>query len=278
MNRLSMRLDVGFATEDLLAAASMVERWLGRELESDDDLELGGHYFRYFPDPLPEIGLCGVRVRHNHVDGLGWRLKHRRELPICAEVEVCGPELLELGRLASRADAVCGGLASVATYVVTRSPFDVEDPVLPQAHIVHFGADGRAAPGHPELFCYLTFGFETEELTVAGSIASELLGAPPVEHESEVLGGRYLELNEVTRAGLVRRNQISPVQWLYPRHKHHTLLLDVTWWSPNLLELGELASRVEESAAEQLSLIAYRVVGDLVQDRVPRLLSYETER
>ncbi|MGA7730199.1 MAG: hypothetical protein WCD37_02885 [Chloroflexia bacterium] len=275
MKQLYMRLDIGFATGDLSAVAAMVKRWLGQELESDDDLDLGGHFFRYFPDPLPEVGLCGVRVRQNHVEGLGWRLKHRQELLVCAEVEVCGPELLVLGRMASRAGTLWGDRASVAEYVVTRSPFDVEDPVLPRAHFVQFGPDNRPVPGYPELFCTLTFGFETEDLAVAGAIAGELLVSPPVEHESGDLGGRYVEVTGTTRTGLVRRNQISLVHWLYPRHKHHTLLLDVTWRTPNLLELGETAMHMEDGVAGRLSLIGYRVVGDLVRDRVPRLLSYE---
>jgi hypothetical protein len=250
-----MRLDVGFEKADLSAAASMVERWLGQELESDDDLELGGHYFRYFPASLPSVGLCGVRVRQNHVEGLGWRLKHRPELPICAEIEVCGPELLELGRLTSRLGVVCGNLAAVAAYVVTRSTSE-----------------------YPELLCNLTFGLETEDFTLAGTVASALLEAPAVEHVSEDLGGRYLALAGATHNGLVRRNQISLVRWLYPRHQRYALLLDVTWRTPNLLELGELALHVEGSAADQLTPIGYRVVGDLVRDRVPRLLSYEVEQ
>ena len=277
MNRLSFRLDVGFATSDLSTVASMVERWLGQALESDDDLELGGHYFRYFPTTLPEVGLCGVRVRQNHVEGLGWRLKHRQELPVCAEVEVCGPELLALGRMASGLGAVCGDLASIAAYVVTRSPFDEKDPVFPRAHVVQFGSDGQPATKYPELLCILTFGLDTDDLTVAGAIAGELLKSSPVEHVSKDLGGRYLELAGETHEGLIRRNQISLVNWLYPRHQYHTLLLDLTWRTPNLLELGELALLVEQSAAERLSLIGYRVVGDLVRDRVPRLLSYVIE-
>ena len=278
MNQLSFRLDVGFATNDLSAVASLVERWLGKTLESDDDLELGGHYFRYFPEPLPETGLCGIRVRQNHVEGLGWRLDHLRELPVCAEVEVCGPDLLVLGRMASRVGTVCGDLASVAAYIVTCSPFDAEDSVFPRAHGVQFGSDGQPATEFPELFCILTFGLDTKDLTVAGKIAGELLESSPIERESKDLGGRYLEFAGATCDGLVRRNQISLVNWLYPRHQHHTLLLDVTWRTSNLLELGELALHVEEGAAERLSLIGYRVVGDLVRDRVPRVLSYVIER
>lgn len=278
MSQLSFRLDVGFATNDLSAVASLVERWLGQSLQSDDDLELGGLYFRYAPDPLPDAGLCGIRVRQNQVEDLGWRLEHRQELPVCAQVEVDGPDLLVLGRIASRMGTVCSDLASVAAYVVARSPFDAEDPIFPRAHTVQFDSDGRPAAEYPELFCMLTFGFETEDLTVAGKIAGELLESSPIEHDSKDLSGRYLEFAGATRNGLVRRNQISLVYWLYPRHQQHTLLLDVTWRTSNLLEMGELASHIEEVAAEKLTLIAYRVTGDLVRDRVPRLLSYEVEQ
>jgi hypothetical protein len=277
MDLLYMRLDVGFKTADLLTVASLVERWLGQELESDDDLELGGHYFRYFPDPLPEIGLCGVRVRQNHVEGLGWRLKHRPDLPLCVEVEVCGPELLELGRLASHARTLGGELVSVAAYVVARLRFAAEDPVLPRGHFVRFSSNGRPVLGYPKLTCNLVFGFDTENLVSAGEIASALLGSSPVEQMSEDLGGRYLDLAGEIYNGLVRPNQLSTELWLYPRHQRHTLLLDVTWRTPNLLELGELALHVETNAAKRLSLVGYRVAGDLVRDRVSRLLSYEVE-
>ena len=275
MNLLSMRLDVGFATHDLSSVVPMIEQWLGRKLESDDDLELGGLFFRYLPSPLPKAGLCGVRARQNHVEGLGWRLKHRQDLAVCAEVELCGPDVLVLGRVASRLRGVCGNLASVAAYVITRSPFNSEDPVFPRAHTVHFDSDGRTATAYPELFCVLTFGFDTNDFTVAGQIGAELLKSSPIERESETLGGRYLEFAGGIRDGLIRSNQLSLVNWLYPRHRYHTLLLDISWRTPNLLELGELALYFEESAAAHLSLIGYRIVGDLVRDRMPRLLSFE---
>jgi len=269
-----MRLDVGFADADLTRVVSRVQHWLRQPLESRDDLELGGHYFSYTPAPLPEVGLCGVRVRPNHVPGLGWRLPNRQDLPICAEVEICGPDVLELGRVAARGRLACGEDLSVAAYVVTRSPADVEDAAFPRAHVVSFGEDGRPVADYPELVCQLSFGLETQDLTAAGSVAAELLQSRPMERESEDLGGRYIQFDGATPA-LIRPNRISIVQWLYPRHKRHELLLDVTRPTVSLLQPGEFARHVEEQFSKQLSLIGYRIVGDLVRDRVPRLFSYE---
>ena len=269
-----MRLDVGFAS-DLETAAPLVQRWLRRRLDSRDDLELGGHYLTYSPKPLPEAGLCGVRVRQNHVEGVGWCLPHRPDIATCVAIEMCGPDLLELGRLAAHGRAVCGDRVAIDTYVLTRSPVDAEDPVLPRAHIVRFGEDGRPVAECPELRCHVTFGLVNDDFDAARTVATNLLQGGVTENAADDLGGRYLEIAAPSARGLVRRNQISPVQWLYPRHRSHALLLDVIWQTANLLELGELALHVEARFAQQLSVIGYRVVGDLVRDRVPRLFTYE---
>jgi hypothetical protein len=269
-----MRLDVGFANGDLTAVASAVQHWLRQPLESRDDLELGGHYFTYTPAPLPDVGLCGVRIRPNYVAGLGWRLPHHHDLPVCAEVEICGPDLLELGRAAVRGRVTCGKDFFIAAYIVTRSPANVEDAAFPRAHVVLFGKDGRPVADYPELVCQLSFGLEQQDLTAAASVSAALLQSRPLERESEDLGGRYVQFEGAT-PGLIRANQISIVQWLHPRHKHHRLLLDITQHTVNLLEPGEFALQVEEKYSKQLSLIGYRIVGDLVRDRVPRLFSYE---
>jgi hypothetical protein len=274
VTNLYMRLDVGFANGDLTGAASTVQRWLRQPLESRDDLELGGHYFSFTPAHLPDIGLCGVRVRPNYVAGLGWRLPHREDLPACAEIEICGPDLLELGRVAARGRVACGKDLSIAAYLVTRSPADVEDAAFPRAHMVLFGENGRPVADYPELECHLSFGLETKDLTAAASAISTLLQSRPVERQSEDLGGRYVSFEGATPA-LIRANQVSAVQWLYPRHRNHTLLLDITQQTFNLLEPGEFTLRVEESSSQPLPLIGYRIVGDLVRDRVPRLFSYE---
>lgn len=270
-----MRLDLGFATEDFQRVAANVEEWLGVRLESDDDLELGGHYVKYFPPSLPEEGLCGVRIRQNHVEGRGWRLPLHREMPLCAEVEVCGPEVIQLGRMAGRLRSVGGARASIAAYVVAHSPYRPDDEVFPRAHVVQFDADGVPMNDAPELACHIVFGFGTPDLADAGSIASEILELHPVEHTSEDLGGHFLELKGSDRSGLVRRNKISPVHWLYPRHKHHELLFDVDLRTPNLLELGELVRKVGTGPSIPPTLIEYRVVGDLVRDRIPRFHRYE---
>jgi hypothetical protein len=271
-----MRLDVGLAA-DLETAAPLVQRWLRRRLDSRDDLELGGHYLSYSPKPLPATGLCGVRVRQNHVEGVGWCLPRRPDVATCVEIEVCGPDLLELGRLAARGGAVCGDRLAVDSYVVTRLPIDAEDPVLPRAHLVRFGQDRRPVAACPELQCHVTFGFVNDDFDAARTVAADVLQGAVTENAADDLGGRYFEIAAPSARGLVRRNQISPVQWLYPRHKSHALLLDVAWQTANLLELGELALHVEDRFAGRLSVIGYRVIGDLVRDRVPRLFTYERD-
>lgn len=274
MKQLYMRLDVGFTTENLLSAASLVERWLNIKLTSKDDLELGGHFLSYSPQPLPNDGICGVQVRQNYVEGIGWRLPYRQDLPFCAEVEIYGNNVLKLGEYMSQARIVCGPLVSVASYVVTPSEFNEQDPSFPRAHYLEFGQNNAPLFDAPQLLCQLTFGLNTESLEQASTIGESLLHTSPIQGEAQDLGGAYIEFIGTTYTGLIRRNQISSIRWLYPQHQQYTLLLDVNWQTPNLLELGEFVHRIQTFQTQPLHLLAYRIVGDLVRDRIPRIVSF----
>ena len=275
-----MRLDVGFAIDDLNHVASLVKPWVRQQLAVRDDWEGRRYYLSYEPKQLPESGVCGVRIFHNRTtEGVEtWRFPHRPDLPTCAEVAVCGPDLLELGRVAARGRIACGDVFVIDSYVVGRSPADPTDSALPRAHVVRFTSVGTPAPEHPTLMCQLGFGFHSEDLATAASIAGRLMQAAPVERSSEDFGGRYLQFATPTFDVLVRRNQISSNRWLYPGKKTHAWLLDVGRQTANLLELGEFALNVQSNFADQLSVLGYRVAGDLVRDRMPRLLSYDVEQ
>ena len=280
MTRLYMRLDIGFAVEDLDHVASLVKPWFRQQFVVRDDWEGHRYYLSYEPKQLPASGVCGVRIFHNRTTegAVMWRLPHRQDLPTCAEVAVCGPDLLELGRVAARGRIACGDVFVIDRYVVGRSPADPTDPVLPRAHVVRFTSTGTPGPDHPTLMCQLAFGFGSADLATASTVAAQLMATDPVELSSEDFGGQYLRFETSTFDALVRRNQISSIRWLYPGHKTYEWLLDAGRHTANLLELGEFALNVEDNFSDQLSVVGYRVTGDLVKDRVPRLLSYDVDQ
>jgi hypothetical protein len=280
MTRLYMRLDVGFSVGDLNHVASLVKPWIRQQLAIREDWEGHRNYLSYEPKELPESGVCGVRIFYNRTTegAVTWRLPHRQDLPTCAEIAVCGPDLLELGRIAARGRIACGDVLVIDGYVVGRSPADPTDAVLPRAHVVRFTPIGTAAPEDPTLMCHIAFGFHSEDLATASSVAGQLMQTAPVELSCEDLGGQYLRFTTSTFDALVRRNKISSVRWLYPRHQTRAWLLDVGRQTANLLELGGFALNVETNFSDQLSVLGYRVAGDLVKDRVPRLLSYDVEQ
>jgi len=280
MTRLYMRLDVGFAIDDLDHVASLVKPWVRQQFTVRDDWEGHRYYLSYEPKQLPESGVCGVRIFSNRTtEGVEtWRFPHRQDLPTCAEVAVCGPDLLELGRVAARGRIACGDLFVIDSYVVGRSPADPTDPVLPRAHVVRFTSAGTPAPEQPTLMCQLAFGFHSEDLATAAAVAGRLMQTAPVELSSKDFGGRYLRFATSTFDVIVRRNQISSIRWLYPGHKTRAWLLDVGRQTANLLELGEFALNVENNFSDQLAVVGYRVAGDLVKDGVPRLLCYDVEQ
>jgi hypothetical protein len=243
-------------------------------LESDE-LDTGGLYLRYSPDPPPSRGISSVTVERNYVES--WRLDHRRDAPIFAQVYVDAVQVLELGRVASRLRARHGKVASVAKYVVSLTSFDDAHPVLPRAHHALLGRDGRALPGFPELDCHLVYGFASADAEKAGRLTGELLQRPAVPRDSKDFGGSYWELPGPGPSALVRKNRLSLVTWLYPRHQSHELLLHLSLTMSNLLEAGALALDIEERAGSDLSLVGYRVAGDIIRDNLPRLLTFETE-
>ena len=197
MTRLYMRLDIGFAVEDLDHVASLVKPWFRQQFVVRDDWEGHRYYLSYEPKQLPASGVCGVRIFHNRTTegAVMWRLPHRQDLPTCAEVAVCGPDLLELGRVAARGRIACGDVFVIDRYVVGRSPADPTDPVLPPAHVVRFTSTGTPGPDHPTLMCQLAFGFGSADLATASTVAAQLMGTDPVNcpprtSEASIFGSR----------------------------------------------------------------------------------------
>jgi hypothetical protein len=278
---LWMQLTAGLRTEDLESAARGLGGALGVSLDARDDLELGGLWFAYEPAPRPSSGLDHVRLRANHVEGLGWAVPHRRDLPTIAETSLVGTSLLEVGRLAARLAAVLGDAVSLAAYsVVQRPPHAAADRLGPlwRAHRLEL----PLAPGArvPALDCQLTLGAGGRGLDSAAAAAERILGVKLQEHEDRRLGGRYFSgpgadsaLGSIA-AALVRPNRIDERTSLYPRRAEHVALLDLTLLTPVLLEIGSVAAAIE-SATDAFEPLAYRVFGDLVGDRVLRCVERE---
>jgi hypothetical protein len=129
------------------------------------------------------------------------------------------------------------------------------------------------------LLCDLTFGFESPDYAEAEKLTKSLFGVPLKEHNDQWLGGRYLSysrpdaaVGEMTSL-LVRPNALRRWTWLYPDRKEHKLLLHLTLDTPNLLELGRIAATLEAQCGDALQPVGYRVVGNLLCDRIARMLA-----
>jgi hypothetical protein len=287
--QLAMRLDVGFYSNDLWAVERLLGQALNLDLVLQDDLELGGVYFDYEPWPVPDSGLCDVRLRQNYVAGTGWRVAHRPDLPIIAEINLRSTNLLEIGEVAAYLEATCGNQCAVCGYVVSLANLATEPSAeFWRAHWLDlpFSNSSSASTSIREpLLVYLALGIRAQTLTDAKELIEALLSVTLDANLDKYLAQDYLLAQPLTllpgekiMLGL-RSNTLNQKTWVYPQHQDCNILMELTLSTFNLLTLGRLAASLEERCAvhghECLSPIAYRVAGDLLCDLIPRLLKRE---
>jgi hypothetical protein len=302
---LVLQLDVGLKTDSFFAGEALIGQALNLDFVAGDDLELGGIYFFYQPKFPPDTGITEVRYRRNQVEGIGWSVPYRRDLAFVAEITMVSTNLIELGRMAAAITDACGDTVSPYKYVVSRKhPFEAGGELWRTLYM-KFESDEKAAPrwnkgfnapsadstfafssgawsGDDRIFmCHLTFGFRTDDLAEAKSVTRAIFDVSFEERRDQSLGGRYLEYSRPSAPSgelsslLLRPNTLNKRTWLYPERKESSLLLDLTLFTSNLLELGRIAAAVEAQCGDALQAVAYRVVGDLYGDRVPRMLERE---
>ena len=134
----------------------------------------------------------------------------------------------------------------------------------------HDGRDDRSPP-HTTQY--------TLHLPLHGTAVGAAFAVPLVSGYDEEVGGAFYEhASNDAAVGpisglLVRPNALDAWTRLLPGHEDVAFLVDVTLRTRNLLDLGRMASALERRGP--FDVLAYRVVGDLVRDRVPRVLTRE---
>jgi hypothetical protein len=274
--------------EPLAEAEALVGGALGVPLAWADDSELGGEYLQYAPRPLPTSGLAGVRVHANQLRGEVWAAPHRRDLPFVAEIELATASLLDAGRLTEAIYAHGGDRVVLASYVY--SPFGQPPPgaELWRAHGAIFTTDAagrrRWTPSQspvgddirwdeaavaPVVTGHIRFAIRAPDWSTAvdeAARAFQVAFVPGLDPS----GGDHAE--HITHDGsslVVRRNALDDYGALREPRNDVAYLLDVTFRTQSLLDLGRLAAAVARS---ELEPVGHRAVGDLVRDRVPRIL------
>lgn len=306
---LSMTLGAGLAIGDLGVAEPLLQQLVPVTLAWKHDRERGGEFLEYDALETIDTGIRFIQVEYNDA-GTHWLEPRRQDLPLIMELTLGGTDLLDLGRWADRLVTRGGDALTLLGYsVIPRTP-GAAGRALPHGHGLEFASREEAAPrwqrgleggaaqsaasgasshtpplptetgAPPALLCHLTFGFSTMSVDEIAAEVGRVLGVPLSPHDASALGGRCFgsrrddapvgELVEL----LVRPNALDQWTKLYPRHPEHVGLLDLSLVTPNLLEPGRIAAFIE-ARCPSVTTIAYRVVGDLVGDRVPRMLDWE---
>jgi len=274
--------------EPLVEAEALVGGALGVPLAWAEHSELGGDYLRYAPWPLPATGLAGVRVYANQYRDDAWAAPHRRDLALVAQIALTTASLLDAGRLTEAIYAYAGDRVVLASYVY--SPFGRPPPgsELWRAHGAIFTTDAAGRRRWTPAQSSIGDDIRWDEVTVApvvvghirfavrapdwGAALDEATRAFQVAFAPVVdpAGGDHAE--HITRDGsslVVRRNALEGTGRLFEPRSDVSYLLDVTFRTQSLLDLGRVAAAASGS---ELEPIAHRAVGDLVHDRVPRIL------
>jgi hypothetical protein len=298
--RLAISLTFGLRVEpidpdfdDLLEPAEqLLSGVLGVPLAWSDDVDLGGTFLEYAPRPLPEAGLAGVRIHRNHLYDDVWAAPHRRDLPLVAYIELCATaDLLDAGRLAAAIYAHAGDRAALTSYVVSPVGLDNSGAELWRAHITQFTTDDAGArrwrPDRspigddirwsdaavsPVLVGYLAFAVRAKDLPAALAAVQRVWPVSFVAGFDPDIGGDYHVYDASDGSSvLLRHHAIDAYVQLFSECTDVAYLLDVRMRTQSLLDLGRLAAELEAHGG--FEAIAYRAVGDLVHDRVPRLLT-----
>jgi hypothetical protein len=290
---LLMTLEVAIVAPDLETAGDPIRDTLNVPLRPGDDLELGGRYLAYEPGAVPERGVASVRVLAHELDGDA--ADDSMRLPYTARVELVGSDLLELGRIARTLVRAKPGNVGVLGYVVApQRPTDARE--LWRAHSVNFSSSHAAEPlrsvgaatpldelqspsgrPSPALECQLTMTISTESAATAAKLVAGPLRAAFEFINDPDLGGCAAEYSDARWSLLVRPNALDPWSQLHPGASPSAILLDVTFRTQSLLDLGYVAAQLREDVECPCESVAYRAAGDLVRDRVPRLLAVELD-
>lgn len=291
---LLMTLEVAIAAPDLETAGDPIRDTLNVPLRPADDLELGGRYLAYEPGTVPERGVASVRVLAHELDGDG--ADDSMRLSYTARMELVGSDLLELGRIARTLVGAKPRSVGVLGYVVgPQRPTGTRE--LWRAHSVSFSSAQAAGPLRsagaatplddlrspsgrptPALECQLTMTTSAESAATAAKLLAGPLRAAFGLINDPDLGGCAAEYSDARWTLLVRPNALDPWSRLHPGASPSAILLDVTFRTQSLLDLGYVAAQLREDVECLCEPVAYRAAGDLVRDRVPRLLAVELGR
>lgn len=299
-----MRLDVGLKITDLIEAERVVGTVLDLNLEYKDDLELGGAYYQYEPSSLPEKGITTVRIRANSIPGIGWTAPERTDLALIVEIRMRGHHLLDLGRLAKRFRDWDGGevfFPYFYTFSIVSPPEvaqefwcahrsqiqanpGVEDILVPQSSSSQSLAERAtpliaASPDPSNLLCFLTFGLDIASISEARQRVESLFKITLEDHDDQRIGGRYFTYRapqDPSSPGVLditlRSNALSQWTWLYPERQALPWLLDLQFKTADLSTLGALVATLEKQEEKVFQILCYRILGDILQDRVPRMV------
>jgi hypothetical protein len=262
-----MTLRAGVDAADLAEAKDLVRAALG-VTEPFVFREDGGVYYAYEPNPAPQDGIGGAHV-------------YEEAAPqFTAEIDLVGRNLLLLGRTAI---ALAEAGASVSRYVVApRSPgaggdlwrahvLDLPPGHRPSADVRYRGPLAATARGRPApvLSCLLVLAVQADGTASAAAAAARLFGLELEQgYDPDVIDS----YGAVAGDAAVAVDSGRTIWGELFSGRDTAAVLRLAWQTPSLLDLGAVAMAVERNLGLATAVLAYRAVGDLVRDGVPRVL------
>ncbi len=235
---LCIRLRGGLRADPYELSLEPIERLFGIKLRLSDDNDYGGVYYRYAPEPVPEVGPVTILVHPNAISDDDLTYPTRPELGTALRVDLFGATFLDPGRLEWSLRAAYGDMFDVCEY----SAFSLltSEGSSPSAHWVEFagasGARGAPLPDTPILACTLETEVPASRAEAVRKDVAQLTDA----------AGALTSINEASGGTETR--------------------LALAFETPSLLELGRYAEVIARTAGEQARFIGYSVEGDLQRD------------